>query len=105
MTEVARAPSRSSQSSGLAIVSTLNARLYRVIYATLTLTNSAMDSETRLCILLVGHPELRRRLNMAALDAHAQRIVVRARTRGPTARRRRRTPSTTSGSSAGTTLS
>ena len=48
------------------------------------LTNYAMDSENRLCILLVGHPELRRRLNMAALDALAQRIVVRAHMRGLT---------------------
>src|SRR5690606_60369 len=46
------------------------------------LTNYAMDSDNRLCILLVGHPELRRRLNMAALDALAQRIVVRAHMRG-----------------------
>ena len=48
------------------------------------LTNYAMDSENRLCILLVGHPELRRRLNMAALDALAQRIVMRAHMRGLT---------------------
>ncbi|MCB9661873.1 MAG: ExeA family protein [Sandaracinaceae bacterium] len=46
------------------------------------LTNYAMDSDNRLCIQLVGHPELRRRLNMAALDALAQRIVVRAHMRG-----------------------
>ena len=31
---------------------------------------------------LVGHPELRRRLGMAALDALSQRIVVRAHVRG-----------------------
>lgn len=48
------------------------------------LTNYAMDSENRLCILLIGHPELRRRLNMAALDALQQRIVVRAHMRGLT---------------------
>jgi type II secretory pathway predicted ATPase ExeA len=46
------------------------------------LTNYAMDSENRLCVILVGHPGLRRRLAMAALDALAQRIVVRAHVRG-----------------------
>ena len=46
------------------------------------LTNYAMDSENRLTVLLVGHPELRRRMNMAALDALAQRIIVRANVRG-----------------------
>ncbi|GAB5549970.1 MAG: hypothetical protein SangKO_097300 [Sandaracinaceae bacterium] len=46
------------------------------------LTNYAMDSENRLCVVLVGQPGLRRRLNMAALDALAQRVVVRAHVRG-----------------------
>ena len=46
------------------------------------LTNYAMDSENRLCVLLVGHPELRRRLGMSALEALAQRIVVSAHVRG-----------------------
>jgi type II secretory pathway predicted ATPase ExeA len=46
------------------------------------LTNYAMDSENRLTVVLVGHPELRRRMGMAALDALAQRIVVRANVRG-----------------------
>jgi general secretion pathway protein A len=46
------------------------------------LTNYAMDSENRLTLVLVGHPELRRRMSMAALDALAQRIVVRANVRG-----------------------
>jgi type II secretory pathway predicted ATPase ExeA len=46
------------------------------------LTNYAMDSENRLTLVLVGHPELRRRMSMAALDALAQRIVVRAHARG-----------------------
>lgn len=46
------------------------------------LTNYAMDSENRLCVILVGHPGLRRRLGMAALDALAQRVVVRAHVRG-----------------------
>jgi general secretion pathway protein A len=46
------------------------------------LTNYAMDSENRLTMVLVGHPELRRRMSMAALDALAQRIVVRANVRG-----------------------
>jgi len=34
--------------------------------------------------VLVRHPELRRRVSMAALDALAQRIVVRAHVRGLT---------------------
>jgi type II secretory pathway predicted ATPase ExeA len=46
------------------------------------LTNYAMDSENRLCVILVGHPELRRRLNMSSLEALSQRIVVRAHMRG-----------------------
>lgn len=46
------------------------------------LTNYAMDSDNRLCLVLVGHPELRRRLSMAALDALAQRVVVRAHVHG-----------------------
>ncbi len=46
------------------------------------LTNYAMDSENRLTVVLVGHPELRRRMSMASLDALAQRIVVRAHVRG-----------------------
>lgn len=36
------------------------------------LTNYAMDSENRLTMTLVGHPELRRRMNMEELDALAQ---------------------------------
>jgi len=48
------------------------------------LTNYAMDSENRLAVVLVGHPELRRRMNMTALDALAQRVVVRAHVRGLT---------------------
>jgi general secretion pathway protein A len=46
------------------------------------LTNYAMDSENRLTLMLVGHPELRRRMSMASLDALAQRVVVRANVRG-----------------------
>lgn len=46
------------------------------------LTNYTMDSENRLCVVLVGHPELRRRLGMAALEALSQRIVVRAHVQG-----------------------
>lgn len=42
------------------------------------LTNYAMDSDNRLCLVLVGHPELRRRLNMAVHEALSQRVVVRA---------------------------
>lgn len=41
------------------------------------LTNYAMDSENRLCLLLVGQSELRRRINMAVHEALNQRIVVR----------------------------
>lgn len=48
------------------------------------LTNYAMDSENRLTLILVGHPELRRRMKLAALDALAQRVVVRAHVRGLT---------------------
>jgi type II secretory pathway predicted ATPase ExeA len=33
------------------------------------LTNYAMDSENRLTVVLVGHPELRRRMSMAALSS------------------------------------
>ena len=41
------------------------------------LTNYNMDSENRLCLLLIGQPELRRRLSMAVHEALSQRIVVR----------------------------
>jgi len=41
------------------------------------LTNYEMDSMNRLCLVLVGHPELRRRLGMAVHEAINQRIVVR----------------------------
>ena len=41
------------------------------------LTNYAMDAERRLCLLLVGLTELRRRLTMAVHESLAQRIVVR----------------------------
>jgi general secretion pathway protein A len=41
------------------------------------LTNYQMDSENRLCLLLVGLTELRRRLEMAVHESLAQRIVVR----------------------------
>jgi len=41
------------------------------------LTSYAMDSEPRLCLLLVGLTELRRRLSMAVHESLAQRIVVR----------------------------
>jgi type II secretory pathway predicted ATPase ExeA len=36
-----------------------------------------MDAENRLCLLLIGQPELRRRLGMAVYEALCQRIVVR----------------------------
>jgi general secretion pathway protein A len=41
------------------------------------LTNYAMDAERRLCLVLVGLTELRRRLSMAVHESLAQRIVVR----------------------------
>ena len=41
------------------------------------LTNFAMDSQNRLCLLLVGLTELRRRLAMAVHESLAQRLVVR----------------------------
>jgi len=40
------------------------------------LTNYAMDSQNRLCLMLIGQVELRRRLRMAVHEALAQRIVV-----------------------------
>lgn len=41
------------------------------------LTNYQMDAENRLCLLLVGQSELRRRLGMAVYEALSQRIVMR----------------------------
>ena len=41
------------------------------------LANFGLDSERRLCLLLVGQSELRRRLAMAHHEALAQRVVVR----------------------------
>jgi len=41
------------------------------------LTNYQMDSENRLCLLLIGQPELRRRLGLSVYEALSQRIVVR----------------------------
>ena len=41
------------------------------------LTNFAMDSEQRLCLVLVGLTELRRRLSMAVHESLSQRLVVR----------------------------
>lgn len=41
------------------------------------LTNYEMDSQNRLCLLLVGQVELRRRLSMAVHEPLSQRIVVR----------------------------
>jgi general secretion pathway protein A len=46
------------------------------------LTNYQMDSENRLALLFVGHPELRRRLGLAVHEALNQRIVVRAHVQG-----------------------
>jgi len=41
------------------------------------LTNYAMDSENRLCLLLAGQTELRRRVTMAVHESLSQRIAVR----------------------------
>ena len=41
------------------------------------LTNYAMDSENRLCLLLCGQTELRRRISMAVHEALNQRVIVR----------------------------
>ena len=41
------------------------------------LTNFAMDSENRMCLILVGLTELRRRLTMAVHESLSQRLVVR----------------------------
>lgn len=41
------------------------------------LTNYAMDSENRLCLVLCGQSELRRRVSMAVHEPLNQRIVVR----------------------------
>jgi len=41
------------------------------------LTNYKMDAENRLCLLLLGQAELRRRLSMTVYEALSQRIVVR----------------------------
>lgn len=41
------------------------------------LTNYDMDSQNRLCLLLVGQAELRRRMSMAVHEPLNQRIVVR----------------------------
>lgn len=41
------------------------------------LTNYDMDSQNRLCLVLIGQAELRRRLAMAVHEPFAQRIVVR----------------------------
>jgi len=46
------------------------------------LTNYQMDSDNRLCLLLVGLTELRRRLSMAVHESLAQRIAVRYRLAG-----------------------
>jgi general secretion pathway protein A len=41
------------------------------------LTNYEMDSHNRLCLVFVGHPELRRRVAMSVHEALNQRIIVR----------------------------
>jgi len=51
------------------------------------LSSYEMDSANRLCLLLVGQAELRRRLSMAVHEALSQRIVVRHHLGGLTRRR------------------
>jgi len=41
------------------------------------LTNYEMDSQNRLCLILIGQVELRRRIAMAVHEALSQRIIVR----------------------------
>jgi len=41
------------------------------------LTNYQMDSENRLCLLLLGQAELRRRLRLSVHEALSQRVVMR----------------------------
>ncbi len=41
------------------------------------LTNYEMDSQNRLCLILVGQAELRRRIAMAVHEPLSQRVVVR----------------------------
>lgn len=41
------------------------------------LTNYAMDSENRLCLLFCGQTELRRRMSLAVHEALSQRVVIR----------------------------
>jgi type II secretory pathway predicted ATPase ExeA len=46
------------------------------------LTNFDMDSQNRLCLVLVGQTELRRRVTMAVHEALNQRIIVRQHVSG-----------------------
>ena len=49
---------------------------YEILKELRLLTNYKMDSENRLCLLLVGHTELRRRIMISAQASLAQRIVL-----------------------------
>jgi len=46
------------------------------------ITNFRMDSEYRMCLLLVGHSELRARLNRAAFESLRQRVTARCHLAG-----------------------
>jgi type II secretory pathway predicted ATPase ExeA len=48
------------------------------------LTNYDMDSRSRLCLILIGQPQLRRRLAMAVHEAFNQRVVMRYHVSGLT---------------------
>jgi type II secretory pathway predicted ATPase ExeA len=61
----------------LLIVDEAHALRSEVLEELRLLTNYAMDSENRLCLLLCGQTELRRRVAMAVHEPLNQRIVVR----------------------------
>jgi len=46
------------------------------------LTNFELDSKNRLCLLLVGLPEIRRRLRMAIHESFEQRIILKHHLKG-----------------------
>ena len=65
------------EAAAVALIS-LGFEEYREVLEDLRLlTNYNMDSDNRLCLILVGLTELRRRLRMAVHESLAQRIVVR----------------------------
>lgn len=75
-TEITRLATESHQQPVLVVDEAQHLR-NEVIEDLRLLTNYAMDTERRLCLLLVGLTELRRRLAMAVHESIEQRIVVR----------------------------